>query len=281
MHEAAHALVAAAYHHVVVKPSQADQQEHRHRSVSADEGSIEAEIAKENKNSGSSSGEVWGNVLKYETPAQSLLLPLVFLLLGVVALPGPAPALRPRTRLRANADDDAAVESNDDGDDIDGGVKLASDNSCRGRCWRVVAALAGPAGSLLAACVFAAPLWAQGGASAAPERGAGAWAGLALAVRLQLMATVLALVPVPGSDGAAAVSAALPAALTRGPRLLPETVFSRRARTLVVGVGSVALFVLVWCLPGGSSWATDAAVGFGVPRGDVEHGLTRFRLVKM
>jgi len=103
------------------------------------------------------------NPLKYTHPVYSLLLPILFLLMGGIGLPGGA----------------VYIET----------WRLRSKN------WRTAVSLAGPASNLLLALVMALAL------RFAPTNFSGIWPGLAFLALLQVTAVVLNLIPVPPFDG--------------------------------------------------------------------------------
>jgi len=103
------------------------------------------------------------NPLKYTHPVYSLLLPLLFLVMGGIGLPGGA----------------VYIET----------WRLRSKN------WRTAVSLAGPASNLLLAIILGLIL------RFAPVNFTGIWPGLAFLALLQVTAVVLNLIPVPPFDG--------------------------------------------------------------------------------
>jgi len=103
------------------------------------------------------------NPLKYTHPVYSLLLPLLFLVMGGIGLPGGAVYIE-TWRLRS-------------------------------RSWRTAVSLAGPASNLLLALILGLIL------RFAPFNFSGVWPGLAFLALLQVTAVVLNLIPVPPFDG--------------------------------------------------------------------------------
>ena len=107
------------------------------------------------------------NPIKYTHPLLSIGLPIVFLLIGGIGLPGGAVYL-----------DERAIRSDR---------------------WRTFASAGGPLGNLLFALAFGWPfLVFRDGPPAGDER---FWAALAFLVFLQLTALVLNLIPIPPFDG--------------------------------------------------------------------------------
>jgi Zn-dependent protease len=108
------------------------------------------------------------NPLKYTHPVYSLLLPLLFLVMGGIGLPGGAVYIE-TWRLRS-------------------------------RRWESAVALAGPSANLFLALVLAIVL------RFTPAAAGGIWPGLACLALLQVTAVVLNLIPVPPFDGYAALA---------------------------------------------------------------------------
>ena len=105
------------------------------------------------------------NPLKYTHPVLSIVLPLLFLVLGGIGLPG--------------------------------GAVWVDHASVRSRVWDSLISFAGPATNLLCTFVLLVPFWV-GVDTAAHET---FWAGIAFLALLQLMASVLNFLPIPGIDG--------------------------------------------------------------------------------
>jgi Zn-dependent protease len=103
------------------------------------------------------------NPLKYTHPVYSIVLPVVFLLLGGIGLPGGAVYIE-TWRLRSKR-------------------------------WESAVSLAGPASNLVLAILLAIVL------NFAPLAFSGIWPGLAFLALLQVTAVVLNLIPVPPFDG--------------------------------------------------------------------------------
>jgi Zn-dependent protease len=103
------------------------------------------------------------NPLKYTHPVYSILLPMIFLLLGGIGLPGGAVYIE-TWRLRSKR-------------------------------WESAVSLAGPTSNLVLGVILAIIL------HFAPSSGGGIWPGLAFLALLQVMAAVLNLIPVPPFDG--------------------------------------------------------------------------------
>ena len=103
------------------------------------------------------------NPLKYTHPVYSLLLPLLFLVMGGIGLPGGAVYIE-TWRLRS-------------------------------RNWRTAVSLAGPTSNLLLAITLGLVL------RLAPVNFSGIWPGLAFLALLQVTAVVFNLIPVPPFDG--------------------------------------------------------------------------------
>ena len=103
------------------------------------------------------------NPLKYTNPVLSILLPMIFLLLGGIGLPGGAVYIE-TWRLRSKR-------------------------------WESAVSLAGPAANLVLAVVLSIVLHFM------PVSAGGIWPGLAFLALLQVMAAVLNLIPVPPFDG--------------------------------------------------------------------------------
>jgi len=108
------------------------------------------------------------NPLKYTHPVYSIVLPVIFLLLGGIGLPGGAVYIE-TWRLRSKR-------------------------------WETAVALAGPVANLVVALVLSVVLFL------APASTSGFWPGLAFLALMQISAVVLNLIPVPPFDGYRALS---------------------------------------------------------------------------
>jgi Zn-dependent protease len=108
------------------------------------------------------------NPLKYTHPVYSLLLPLVFLVMGGIGLPGGAVYIE-TWRLRSKR-------------------------------WESAVSLAGPASNFLLAILLAVLL------QFAPAGAGGIWPGVGFLALLQISAVVLNLIPVPPFDGYGALA---------------------------------------------------------------------------
>jgi Zn-dependent protease len=131
------------------------------------------------------------NPLKYTHPVYSILLPLLFLALGGIGLPG--------------------------------GAVYIEAWRLRGRAWRTAVSLAGPTSNLVLAIVLAVVL------GSAPVSRDGIWPALSFLAFLQISALVLNLIPLPPFDGFGAIQPYLPERVRQGvaqvSNLLPWVVF--------------------------------------------------------
>jgi Zn-dependent protease len=114
-----------------------------------------------------SAGYLSLNPLKYTHPLLSIALPVVFLLIGGIGLPG--------------------------------GAVYLNERAIRNDRWRSLASAAGPIANLLFAALIGWPFLVFQGAPAVG--GASFWAALAFLVFLQITAVVLNLIPIPPFDG--------------------------------------------------------------------------------
>jgi Zn-dependent protease len=115
------------------------------------------------------------NPLKYTHPVYSLLLPLLFLVMGGIGLPGGAVYIE-TWRLRSSR-------------------------------WVSAVSLAGPLSNLLLGLILAVVL------RLSPVTTVGVWPGLAFLALLQITAALLNLIPVPPFDGYGAIEPYLPSEL--------------------------------------------------------------------
>jgi Zn-dependent protease len=171
------------------------------------------------------------NPLKYTHPVLSIVLPLVFVLLGGIGLPG--------------------------------GAVWVDHHAVRSRVWDSLISFAGPATNLLCAIVLMLPIWL--GANVATHLPF--WSGIAFLAFLQLTATVLNFVPIPGIDGGNIIQ----------PWLSPKW---QRGFAHVAPWGLLLLFGLLWS-PAFNTVFFNAvyALGdaLGLPRTLVQLGYALFR----
>ncbi|KIR60790.1 MULTISPECIES: site-2 protease family protein [Micromonospora] len=137
------------------------------------------------------------NPFKYTHPLLSIVLPVVVVLLGGIGLPG--------------------------------GAVWVDRHAIPGRLRHTLVSLAGPATNVLFTLVLVAVLRVGFGGGGSVEF----WAGLALLAFLQLTASVLNLLPVPGLDGGNMIQ----------PWLNPQW---RRMYDLFAPFGFILLFALLW-----------------------------------
>jgi Zn-dependent protease len=117
------------------------------------------------------------NPLQYVDPLMSIGLPLLFLLMGGIPLPG--------------------------------GVTYVRRDLLRSRAWEIAVALAGPAANLLLFVLCVLPLHPAVGwvdATQSPEQWSNAQTFLGAMAVLQIVAVVLNLIPIPPLDGFNAIS---------------------------------------------------------------------------
>jgi Zn-dependent protease len=112
------------------------------------------------------------NPLKYTHPVYSLLLPMIFLMMGGIGLPGGAVYIE-RWRLKS-------------------------------RQWETAVSLAGPFSNAILALILSLVL------RFAPLNASGVWPGIAFLAFLQITAVVLNLIPLPPFDGFGAIEPYLP-----------------------------------------------------------------------
>jgi Zn-dependent protease len=169
--------------------------------------------------------------VKYTHPVLSIVLPLIFLVLGGIGLPG--------------------------------GAVWVDHDRLRSRGWDSFVSFAGPAVNLLCAFVLVAP-FVVGVDTFVHTR---FWAALALLAFLQLTASILNFLPIPGIDGGNLIEPWLSPTWQRGFRL-------------VAPYGMLALFVLLFSpevngLFFGFVYAVAEAIG--LPTGLVAHGYGLFQ----
>ncbi|GAB3150246.1 site-2 protease family protein [Micromonospora sonneratiae] len=137
------------------------------------------------------------NPLRYSHPLLSIVFPVVIVLLGGIGLPG--------------------------------GAVWVDRHRIPGRLRHSLVSLAGPATNVVFALLLVVPLLLATDVGAHREF----WAGLALLAFLQLTASVLNLLPVPGLDGGNIIQ----------PWLSPQW---RRGYDLMAPYGFILLFALLW-----------------------------------
>lgn len=171
------------------------------------------------------------NPLKYTHPLLSIVLPLAFLLLGGIGLPG--------------------------------GAVWVDRHAVRSRGLDSLISLAGPATNVVCGIMLVAPFALGVDTSRHPAF----WAGLAFLAFLQLTASLLNLLPIPGIDGGNLIQPWLPPSWRRG--------FDQ-----VAPYGMLALIALLWT-PGfyGLFFGTVLGAGdaLGLPRQLIATGLDLFR----
>jgi Zn-dependent protease len=112
------------------------------------------------------------NPLKFTDPWLSLGLPLLFLLIGGIGLPG--------------------------------GCVYIERHLLRSRTWDCMVSLAGPCSNLILAIIIASPFYLG---FVDPNAQEPLWDAIAFLVTLQLLAMIFNLIPVPGLDGFGAIAA--------------------------------------------------------------------------
>lgn len=137
------------------------------------------------------------NPLKYSHPLLSIILPVLFVVLGGIGLPG--------------------------------GAVWVDKHHLRGKGWDSLVSFAGPAMNIVFTLLLVAPFAAGVDVDAHPEF----WAGVAFLAFLQLTASLLNLVPIPGIDGGNLIE----------PWLSPQV---RRGFATMAPYGFLLLFALLW-----------------------------------
>ena len=125
------------------------------------------------------SGYLTMNPLRYANPLLSIVLPLVFILLGGIGFPGGAIYFDPR--------------------------------ALRNRGWQSLVSAAGPVGTLLCLAVIVLPFLTGWWTQVAAPANVMFWAGLALLGFLQITIFVFNLLPIPPLDGWGVIAPYLPA----------------------------------------------------------------------
>ena len=170
------------------------------------------------------------NPLRYTNVSTTLVLPLIFLLMGGIPLPG------------------AAVYINH--------------SALRSKAWKSAVSAAGPLATILVALALAAAI--------APLQNPNTllYQGIALLLTLEIAATFLNLIPIPGLDGFGIINPWLPTAWQ--PKLRPIRKY-----------GIWILLGLFWTVPDFSRgfWRSVSAVAqlFGIPQQAFALGLAQFQ----
>ncbi len=120
------------------------------------------------------SGYLNFNPLRYVNPLFSIVIPLVFILLGGIGFPGGAIFFDPR--------------------------------NLRSRGWQTAVALAGPVGTVICFVVLSAPFWSGFWLRAITDQTLYFWAGLAALCFLEIAILILNLLPLPPLDGWGAIA---------------------------------------------------------------------------
>lgn len=113
--------------------------------------------------------------LSYVDPLFSIVVPLLFVVIGGIGLPG--------------------------------GAVYIDRGSLRSRWWAAAVSIAGPSASLCCAVLFAIPFILAGTLGLPLTGSLGLWAGLAFLIVLEIGAVILNLIPIPPLDGFGVVSA--------------------------------------------------------------------------
>ena len=109
------------------------------------------------------------NPIRYTNLLMSIIFPVVFLVLGGIALPG--------------------------------GAVYIDHSAIRSRAWDSLVSLAGPIGTLVCAVLFSTPFLIPGHDSWITSTNVGFWAALAFLCFMEAVALLLNLLPIPGIDG--------------------------------------------------------------------------------
>ena len=115
------------------------------------------------------SGYLTLNPLRYTNLLMSIIFPVVFLLLGGIALPG--------------------------------GAVYIDHSAIRSKAWDSLVSLAGPIGTLISLLMVAAPFLVPGHFGWITTANVGFWAALAFLGFMEVVALLLNLLPIPGLDG--------------------------------------------------------------------------------
>ena len=170
------------------------------------------------------------NPLKYAHPVLSIVLPLLFVLLGGIGLPG--------------------------------GAVWVDHHAVRSKLLDSLISFAGPATNLVLTVVLLVPVWVADTGAHAPF-----WAGVAFLAFLQLTASILNFLPIPGIDGGNLIQ----------PWLSPQW---QRGFAHVAPFGLLIMMGLLWA-PAFNHifWSFVLTIGdvLGLPRDLVSQGFEIFR----
>jgi len=182
------------------------------------------------------------NITRYTSAISSLLIPLIFLLLGGIGLPGGAVFIE-RDRIRTKWQDS-------------------------------LVSLAGPLASFACGLLCAIPfkfVEPADYADASDKRWF--WYAFAFCVFFFFVATVLNSFPVPPFDGYGAIRPWLPERLVNtieSPQIYPTLSF----------ISVLAVFLMFWRIPGAIRFLLSMTEGVGVPQFVLIRAIRNFRLVK-
>lgn len=185
------------------------------------------------------------NPVKYTNWLNSLVMPVVMLLLGGFALPG--------------------------------GAVYVQSSSLRSRAWRCAVSLAGPAGTFVMGLILASPFWfitselrneLLNGLN--PHQVF--WEGIAFCGFVQFVALFLNLLPIPPLDGFGAVSAWMPKEWT-------DWMHEGNTYQYISLGGLLLVFLLFWRVAIMYRWCFEISSAFGIPSTLAIGGADEFRFM--